>query len=193
MVIFFEKMGVPTDESLYHKIKKADHQAFDMLYQNYWKRLFHYAYKLLQDQQQAEDVVQDVLVQLWENAPNREINNLSGYLFRSVKYQITLIIKGEKWKVDWASLDLELVEDLLDSDPLLKEELYHRLDSGIDKLPAKCKEVFQLYKKEGFTAKEIAAFLNISPRTVENQIHKAMKVLRSEFGLYFFLMLSFGY
>lgn len=186
-------MEGPSDELLYQRIKKADHQAFDILFQNYWKRLFQYAFKLLQDQPQAEDVVQEVLLQLWEHAPHREIQHLSGYLFRSVKYQAALIIKGEKWKVDWSSLDLGGVEEYPQTEPLLKEELFQRLDSGIEKLPNKCKEVFQLYKKEGISAKEIAASLNLSQRTVENQIHKAMKVLRSELGLHFFILLSFGY
>jgi RNA polymerase sigma-70 factor (ECF subfamily) len=186
-------MKSPEDEILYKRIKKADHQAFDILFQNYWKRLFQYAYKLLQDQQQAEDVVQEVLVQLWENAPNRDITHLSGYLFKSIKYQVALIIKGEKWKVNWEDLDLEMVEESVESDQVVKEDLFQRLDSSIDNLPEKCKAVFHLHKKEGFSVKEIAANLNLSQRTVENQIHKAMKVLRSELGLFFFLMLTFGY
>lgn len=181
------------DQLLYKRIKKSDHQAFDLLFQNYWKRLFNYAYKLLQDQQQAEDVVQEVLIQLWENAPHKEINHISGYLFKSVKYQVALIIKGEKWKVKWETLDLDLDQVLIESDIHVKEELFQKLDQSIEKLPEKCKEVFQLHKKEGISAKDIAASLNLSQRTVENQIHKAMKVLRSELGLYFFLVLAFGY
>ncbi|WP_111672748.1 RNA polymerase sigma factor [Algoriphagus litoralis] len=181
------------DEILYKRIKKADHQAFDLLFQNYWKRLFQYAYKLLQDQQQAEDVVQEVLVQLWENAPQRDISNLSGYLFRSVKYQVALIIKGEKWKVGWEDLELEVVEESVEMEQVVKEALFQRLDHSIDNLPEKCKAVFQLHKKEGVSVKDIAASLNLSQRTVENQIHKAMKVLRSELGLFFFIMLTFGY
>lgn len=183
----------PNDEFLYKRLKKADHQAFDLIFEKYWKRLFQYAYKLLQDQQQAEDVVQEVLIQLWENAPHREINHLSGYLFRSVKYQVALIIKNDKWKVNWESLDLSDIEESLETEVLVKEELYQKLDDSIEKLPKKCKEVFQLHKKEGFSAKEIANSLNLSTRTVENQIHKAMKVLRSELGLYFFIMLTIGY
>lgn len=186
-------MKSPEDEILYKRIKKADHQAFDMLFQNYWKRLFQYAFKLLQDQQQAEDVVQEVLVQLWENAPQRDITHLSGYLFRSVKYQVALIVKGEKWKVNWEALDLEEVQESTEIDQVIKEDMYRRLDLSIDNLPEKCKAVFQLHKKEGFSVKDIAASLNLSQRTVENQIHKAMKVLRSELGLFFFIMLNFGY
>lgn len=186
-------MTKTSDAFLYDRVREADKQAFDQLFEKYWERLFLYAFKLLQDQDQAEDVVQEVFVQLWENAPRREIKHFSGYLFRSVKYQAALIVRKQQWKVDMDTLDLTNIPDFSEYDETELEIKLQQLDSQIEKLPKKCKEVFKLHKKDGIPAKEIAIHLGLSPRTVENQIQKAMRVLRSELGLYFFLMFCFGY
>jgi len=182
-----------TDEFLYEKVKQADHQAFDQLFDRYWKRLFQYAYKLLQDREQAEDAVQEVFVHFWENAQGKEIHNLSGYFFRAVKYQAANIIRNQKWKVDWNTVELEeaLVDDAIDSPD--HEELHRLVEQSIEKLSPKCKEVFYLNKKEGFTAKEIAFNLNISHRTVEHHLQKAMKSLKTDLGQFYIVMLILLY
>lgn len=182
-----------SDEFLYQRVKSSDNRAFDELYARYWKRLFEYAYKLVQDQIQAEDIVQEVFVQLWENSSQKEIQHLSGYLFRSVKYQVATLIRNNKWKVEWDSVEMEDIPDENQVNEFSKEELFQLLEESIEKLPPKCKEVFRLHKKEGFSTKEIAHSLNISPRTVENQIQKAMNSLRSDMGLYFFFLLAYSY
>ncbi len=181
-----------SDDILYLKVRGADHQSFDLLFDRYWKRLFQYAFKLLQDQEQAEDVVQDVFIQLWENAPTKEIQHISGYLFRAVKYQVARIIRNQKWKVDLEDLGIDEIpyeEEALD---FSREDLLQRVEESIEKLPPRCKEVFKLHKKEGFSTKEIALSLDLSPRTVENQIQKAMRALRADLGFYFLLMLVLG-
>lgn len=193
MILSLPDMVRLSDEFLYQRVKSSDNQAFDELYARYWKRLFEYAYKLVQDQIQAEDIVQEVFVQLWENSSQKEIHHLSGYLFRSVKYQVATLIRNNKWKVEWDSVEMEDIPDENQVNEFSKEELFQLLEESIEKLPPKCKEVFRLHKKEGFSTKEIAHSLNISPRTVENQIQKAMNSLRSDMGLYFFFLLAYSY
>lgn len=193
MILSLPDMVRLSDEFLYQRVKSSDNHAFDELYARYWKRLFEYAYKLVQDQIQAEDIVQEVFVQLWENSSQKEIHHLSGYLFRSVKYQVATLIRNNKWKVEWDSVEMEDIPDENQVNEFSKEELFQLLEESIEKLPPKCKEVFRLHKKEGFSTKEIAHSLNISPRTVENQIQKAMNSLRSDMGLYFFFLLAYSY
>lgn len=193
MILSLPDMVRLSDEFLYQRVKSSDNQAFDELYARYWKRLFEYAYKLVQDQIQAEDIVQEVFVHLWENSSQKEIHHLSGYLFRSVKYQVATLIRNNKWKVEWDSVEMEDIPDENQVNEFSKEELFQLLEESIEKLPPKCKEVFRLHKKEGFSTKEIAHSLNISPRTVENQIQKAMNSLRSDMGLYFFFLLAYSY
>lgn len=193
MILSLPDMVRLSDEFLYQRVKSSDNRAFDELYARYWKRLFEYAYKLVQDQIQAEDIVQEVFVQLWENSSQKEIHHLSGYLFRSVKYQVATLIRNNKWKVEWDSVEMEDIPDENQVNEFSKEELFQLLEESIEKLPPKCKEVFRLHKKEGFSTKEIAHSLNISPRTVENQIQKAMNSLRSDMGLYFFFLLAYSY
>ncbi|GAB3646090.1 RNA polymerase sigma-70 factor [Echinicola sediminis] len=187
-------MDKATDEYLYQRVKQANHQAFDRLFDRYWKRLFQYAFRLLQDREQAEDVVQEVFIHFWENAQSKEIHHLSGYFFRAVKYQVANIIRNQKWTVEWEESQWEelLIEEKETENPP-QQELQELLEKSIEKLPPRCREVFYLNKKEGFTAKEIAANLNISPRTVEHQLQKAMKSLKADLGQLYTLILILFY
>ncbi|QDH81345.1 RNA polymerase sigma-70 factor [Echinicola soli] len=182
-------MELYSDDQLFQKVRQGDHLAFDRLFDRYWKRLFEYAFKMLQDREQAEDVVQEVFVQLWENAPQREIRHLSGYFFRAVKYQVANTIRNQKWNIGWEDVEQkDLFVDEGDQPDITA--IYDLLEKRIEQLPPKCKEVFYLNKKEGYTAKEIAAALNISRRTVEAHLQKALKSLKTDMGqLYAFMLI----
>ncbi|AGA80739.1 RNA polymerase sigma factor [Echinicola vietnamensis] len=186
-------MDLHSDEQLYQRLKQADHRAFDLLFDRYWKRLFEYAYKMLQDREQAEDVVQEVFVQLWENASNREIQHLSGYFFRAVKYQVANTVRNKKWHVDWDSLELEGIMLTEETEQPQDTKLLQQLEQRIEQLPPKCKEIFYLNKKHGYTAKEIAASLNISPRTVEGHLQRALKSLKADLDQIALFVLIFLY
>ncbi|GGF40094.1 RNA polymerase sigma factor [Echinicola rosea] len=186
-------MKLHSDEQLYQKVRQADHEAFDQLFDRFWKRLFEYAFKMLQDREQAEDVVQEVFVQLWENAPKREIQHLSGYFFRAVKYQVANVIRNQKWHLDWNTVQLE--DTVVTDEPEVGHNvmLLKVVEERIEQLPPKCREVFYLNKKHGYTAKEIAANLNISPRTVEGHLQRALKSLKADLEHMYILVLIFLY
>lgn len=181
-----------SDEELYQQIRLSERKAFNMLFDRYWKRLFEYAYRLLQDRAQAEDVVQEVFLSFWQKRQGQPITHISGYFFRAVKFQVANSLRNNKWLVAWPEENPVVLEEK-EEELQDRDLLYEQLEESIQRLSPRCQEVFHLNKKEGFTAREIALRLNISPRTVEHQLHKAMKALRGDLQKFYSLILIFLY
>ena len=156
---------------------------FRDLYQTYAPTLIYYAGKYV-DAATAEDMVQDTFLKIWQKRSFLfwEENGLKNYLYRSVQHAC----------LDW--LKHRSIEEIYyNDDPRLlfdEDERLIRIYSQVEKLPAKCREIFVMsYLEERKTA-EIARLLGISPRTVEAQLYKALKILRSLL-LFFIILLQF--
>lgn len=171
-----------TDQELIALLKQRDHAAFNEIYGRYWKILYAVAYNRLRDNQSAEDVVHDVLVSLWNHRDTAEIDNLAGYLATATKYMVFHMMKRaqkfsrEEHEMDQAGqiLDQEDIEDRLHYKHLLE-----LVNAEVERLPEKCKLIFKYSREEHLSTKEIAEKLNVSTSTVENQMNKALKTLRS--------------
>ncbi|NHE57284.1 RNA polymerase sigma-70 factor [Cyclobacterium plantarum] len=171
-----------TDKALCEALCQQDRKAFDTIYERYWKRLYRYAFKILEDQLACEDIVQEVFLSLWESAQSKEIVHLEAYLFRAVKFQVLNMIRNLKQTSDLETIFLHL-PDQLGADHFVKyEEVDNILKRSVHALPEKCKEVFRLSRDAELSNQEIAMLMNISVRTVEAHLYKALKSIKKNLG-----------
>jgi len=156
-----------------------DEQVFKDLYRQYFVKLYRFATSLVHCKEAAEEIVHDVLINLWKKRNTfTEIENLNTYLYISVKNLSLNYLRNERKHLH---VDLETIHDennYIAVDPesvMISVEGIKTLNTFINKLPAKCKLVFRLIKEDGLKYKEVAALLNISVKTVENQLAIALK------------------
>lgn len=174
------------DDFLLKGLVEKDKKAFDLIYELYWERLFMYAYKIFGDKAICEDVVQEVFIKLWENSSKREIQQLEPYLFRAVKYQISNAIRNLK-QTSQIDQVLALLPTVSAADSLLElKETTASINHSVAQLPEKCRQIYILSREEQLSNKEIAHKLNISVRTVEAHLYKALKAIKSNMGEVYF-------
>jgi RNA polymerase sigma-70 factor (family 1) len=170
-----------TDHQLLELIRRDDREAFTELYNRYWDRLFTVAMNRLDDEQETEEVVQEVFLSLWQRRSVIQLTHtMNTYLSVAVKYRIINHLDKryrKKRHMDQLAINLPQGEDST-SHWLLEKELRRQLDEGISRLPEKCRIVFLLSRGEHKTNAEIAAQLNISEKTVEAHMTKALGSLR---------------
>ncbi|RIH63577.1 RNA polymerase sigma-70 factor [Mariniphaga sediminis] len=187
-------IGGIAEKDLILRLKNGDQTAFELLFHFYYPGLVMYASQFTANLSDAEEIVQDFFVRFWEKH-NQVLpcDSLKNYFFSSVKYGSLDFLKHQEIERKYVDEIVELSKHHLayDTDLYVVSELQERLKQGIDLLPEKCREVFMMSRIQGLKNEEIAAELNISKRTVETQISKALKVLREELkdyvGLLFFL------
>lgn len=174
-----------TDQELAVFIKEGNSRAYEEIYARYWVLLYRHARKMLQNEDGARDVVQDVFAMLWSK--REELNAFvspSSLLYSAVKNQILNIFKHSKV----ASHHLESLkgfnpESTATTDFLVREhELAQIIESEIALLPDRMREVFELRRKKNMSLKEIAQQMGISELTVKTQMNKAIKILKARLG-----------
>ena len=174
-------METLSDNDLYHLIKKDNMQAFNALFNRYWKALLVYAYNILNDQLLSEDVVQDIFIGIWENRRSRTIHEMKAYLFKAVKIRSLNVLRNKKISARHITLfnSLSRTSDQYDQN-ISYTEISDKVNSCVSKLPDRCEEIFRLSRFENLSHQQIAEKLNISIQTVKNQITKALSLLRYE-------------
>ena len=182
-----ESQTARDDNHFLEQIKLDDELAFGELFKFYYAPLTGYAHTILQDRESAKEVVQDMFVKFWEKRHDLEINqSAKAYFYRSVYNRCMNVIKHEGVKRNY-----QAQADKTDGDngDMLSWELQEQLDAGLEKLPERCRAVFIKAKLEGLKYAEIAEELGISVKTVENQMGKALKILRVHLKDYLVIML----
>ena len=157
----------------------------DRQFQHEYERLYMplgmYALRILEDVDEAEDVVQGVFTEIWQMIVDDtmpEIGNFKAYLYRAVR-NAALSRAGQQTRFrPFDSLDDDVAADDIDT-----SERDARLWCVIDQLPERCREIFLMSKRDGMSHAEISTELGISEKTVENQITKAFKRLRGDSAL----------
>jgi RNA polymerase sigma-70 factor (ECF subfamily) len=173
-----------TDEQLVQLLKQNDHKAFSELYERYWDKLLFLAGKKLNDLYEAEHIVQDLFLDLWNRRAELEIQqSIDGYLVVAVKYRIINAQarrhkQAARFREDLAS---NPQHDNSTESWLSFRELQHSLHHQLSRLPEKCALAFSL-RDDGLSYKQIAAEMNISEKTVEMHISRAFKALRTGLG-----------
>jgi RNA polymerase sigma-70 factor, ECF subfamily len=174
------------EKVLIEGLNEGNEKIFDYLFHLYYSGLVVYAGRMINSQSVAEDLVQDVFVKLWTNRRTLEINqSLKSYFFISVKNKCIDFIRHQKL-VSKTEQELANQTETISNDHhfLIESELRAYLFSALEKLPEACREIFVQNRFEGLKPKEIAEKRGISVRTVETQIGKALKILRSELSAY---------
>lgn len=172
--------------------EERDQRAYSEIYNRYWAMLFRHGRKMLQDEDDALDVVQDVFTMLWVKSEELQITtSLSSYLYSSVRHSILNLIKRSKIRDTY----LNSLEEFLDKGEFVTDnqvrykEFAGQIEGEINNLPPKMREVFQLSRKLGLSYNQIAIELNISEETVRKQMFRALKKLRLKLGPHLFSML----
>lgn len=178
-----------SDEALVEMLALGHDWALKEIFTRYNFRLFRQATGVLQDDDLAKDVVQNVFIDLWNRRESSQVQVLSHYLARAIKFQVLKQIRNGKLRDDQLKLmaDIQFVNQTEES--IDCRELEDLLQRAVGELSPRCKEVFELSRYENLSHKEISARLNISPKTVEAQVTKALSSLRKKLQKFFVLAL----
>lgn len=178
------------DKLLLHQMREGSSSAFDALYDRYWEDVYIAAYKRLRDAAYAKDITQDIFLQLWLRKSEINIDNLASYLFTSVRNNVYKWLDKEQRYIPISELlaNLESARDQADAE-LLKKELMTKYERIVNALTAGQKEIFRLRYHEDLSTNQIADKLNISRKTVQNQLRKSVVQLRSSLGSMSFLLI----
>lgn len=173
------------EKLLIRRLKEGDKEAFSLLYKQYWERIYAFGRLYLDRNERAEDVVQEVFVKIWESREFlREEENFKGLLFIITR---NLIFNQYRKNVNEDFYKMTVLAAMEASYSVEEEieagDLREYIDLLIRDLPPKRREIFDLSRKEHKTYKEIAALLQISEKTVENQISEALKYLKRNIRL----------
>lgn len=164
-------------------------QAYNAIFEAYWQSSFAAAYRVLRDKQAAEDVVQEVFLDLWARRDTLLLRNPEAFIRQMVKNQVfTCLSRRKLCEHNVAVLENMLLASSPEED-YLHTELADRLQDAVDKLPARCREVFLLRRHEGLSVAAIAEQLTISMRTVENHLYQALHLLKKQLYLVMLLLL----
>lgn len=184
-------LNAHNDNELLHLLSKDNEAAFTEVYNRFWQKMFVVAHNRLKDVQAAEDIVHDVFLSLWKNRKSAEINSLENYLASATKYMVLAKIKKVQMERTYhQSQSLAPVVALPDEPSIHYKRILEMVHDEVEKLPERCRLIFQYSRTQGLPVKEIARELNISPKTVENQLNKALKQLRLALKNYLSLLFS---
>jgi len=167
---------------------RLEGQNFERLFRDFFPPLMAFARKILGDEDDAREVVHQVFINLWEKRTEVDLSSsLKSYLFTSVHNRSLNVIRDRK------KFSTEEVPDVAGdwdvSAQIESMELEEKIRESIASLPEKCREIFELNRFSGLKYSEIASQLGISVKTVENQMTKALKILREQLGKYLGLLL----
>lgn len=167
---------------------RLDGPAFEKLFREYFASLMAFSRKTLGDEEDAREVVQKVFLALWEKREEVDLStSLKSYLFTSVHNRSLNVIRDRK---KFSNEEVPEVAGEWDVSAQIESmELEKKIGEAISGLPEKCREIFELNRFEGMKYREISDHLGISVKTVENQMTKALKVLREQLSKYLTLLL----
>jgi RNA polymerase sigma-70 factor (ECF subfamily) len=173
---------VLNDNHLVQLLQKGNVAAFDSLFDEYSQKLYCFALKYFRNEADAEELVQDVFVKVWENRKSLK----SEHSFKS--YLFTIALNQIRKHYNKKAVSLRYLESLRHEtepaeNPHARDENYEsvirQLNELIDQMPPRRQEIFRKSKLEGKSSKEIASELHVSPGTVDNQVSEALRFLRS--------------
>jgi RNA polymerase sigma-70 factor (family 1) len=170
------------DDELTQLLRKGDEPAFTHIYNHYWDKLYYIAHKLLKDADAAEEIVQEVFLTLWKKKDALIIQNINHYLGAMTRYAVYRHLSKEKQfktkENTLAHLNAAAITEL-DVDNKILLEIITDLSN---KLPEKCRLVFQYNKLQDMSMADVAEQLNISQKTAEAHLTKALRIIRSNMG-----------
>ena len=170
-----------SDEEIFQLLQTQPDQAIECLFREHYRYVCHAVYRVLPDMVLVEDLVQEVFYELWRKKDRLNIQtSFKAYLRRAAVNKTLNYIRDQKIKVSEPTDDLPLRSaEVTSHERLDAQDLQSAINRAVDQLPERCRAVFMLSRFEDQTYREIAEGLNISVKTVENQMSKALRHLRT--------------
>ena len=180
-----------SDIALLRLFQEGDRLAYEEIYHRYWSLLFIHGKKILQDDEEAKDLVQDVFTVFWKDGKTLILKtSLSAYLYAVLRYKVFDLIDRKKVRSGYLeSLEHFITENNYSSDYLIRErQLEALIEKEITALPAKMREIFEMSRKANLSHQEIDDKLGISDNTVKKQMNNALRILRNKLGTAIFTL-----
>jgi RNA polymerase sigma-70 factor, ECF subfamily len=187
-----------TDSSIIKALQEGDGVVFEQVFKLHYEGLCRYGATLLKDGDGAEEVVQQIFCRIWEKQKELEIEkSVRVYLYRSVHNACLNVLKHQKIRRKYQQVQEKTgIREFFDEDKAATGELQQKIAEAIDALPPQCGLIFKMSRWEDKKYATIAAELAISVKTVENQMGKALAILRSSLtdylGIYWIFFLLNG-
>lgn len=182
------------EKEIIKKLKLGDKEAFHLVFKEYYLPLFYYAKRITGDKENAEEVVQNTFLKIWENTESLNIDRaLDSYLFKAVHNNCLNLLKHLQIKEKYNSNYKQRLDEANDIyshlernnlSILIAKELQEKIDNSVSNLPKQCQKIFKLSRYDGLKNKEIAEQLDISLNTVIKQISIALTKLRKSLSQY---------
>ena len=166
---------------LLDRLRQGDEKAFDQIFETYYGYLFKIAFSILPEQDAAKDCVQEVFVRIWQKSATLEVRTtLKGYLQQSIVHECLAYLRKKKnaGLPEPAATLPDRSHSVIEH--LEMESLSTLVNAAIEKLPEQCRLIFRMSRMDEMSYREIAELLDLSPKTVENQIGRALKQLRTD-------------
>ncbi|TQO39593.1 RNA polymerase sigma-70 factor (ECF subfamily) [Arenibacter algicola] len=179
------------DDVMLDKIREGDKQTYRLLFENYYKVLILYATSLTKNEPKAEDLVQNVFINLWTKRDTLEIrSSIKSYLYKSV-YNLFINDYRKELRNDNVldKIHYEVLQQSIEEEEHSIKSKLDWVNKEINALPPKSKEIFVMNKRRGLTYKEISKILDISENTVESHISRALKRIRQNIPKSFLFLL----
>lgn len=176
-----------TEEIDQKHVLRVNEDTFELIYKQFWKKLYYLCYQKIGDSEIAQDLVHDLFRSVWERRTELIItDSIEKYLVRSIKYKISGYFREKvQQERNLEASQLYVIESEAVTE---KQVAYNFLSKDlkllVDRLPDRCRLIYKLSREEGLNNQEIAASLLVSEKTVENQITKAMSYIRQRLGQY---------
>lgn len=179
-----------TDPELIEAILQNDEKAFNQLFERYWSRVYAIAYRYVKDEEASLEITHDIFLNIWNKRHELQINSFKNYVITAASYH------GIRKKQTLRSIPIQYVEDYEYTEDeaysfnnlsainqgetkIWQNEFDSKVDTLLNELPKRCREIYTMSRKDNLSIKEISIRLNISTRTVENQLTNALKHLRT--------------
>lgn len=162
-------------------LSQNNESEFEQLFKTHFKSLYCYAYTIVKDEAASEEIVQNVFYKIWDKNKQPEIqSSVKAYLYKAVYHDSLNYLKHLKVRAQYKSrvMHQHKEEGQPASGKLMLKDLEEKLRDAMNSLPEQCRTIFQMSRFDGLKYQEIASQLGISIKTVENQMGKALKLLR---------------
>lgn len=171
-----------TNNELWEAARTGDAKVFAILFNHYWAKIYAAAYSYIYNKEICEEIVHDIFLNLWQKKETLDIRNFDAYILSAARYHVYKALNSSHFKKIYFSTDPAVFphQNLYNEgeEKMIFEEMESSIDFCIEQLPNRCSEIYKLSRKEFLSNDEIARQLNISKRTVENQITYALHKIR---------------
>ena len=176
---------MPISLLIFKEIKDGNIRAFESLFRSSYEPLCRYACQFVDNMDTAEEIVQDLFYILWKERQTLQIfTSVNGYLYRSVKNKSLQYVEKQKVRDTYRQMNAEntMIETYTPQEELEYKELEQQIQETLRRLPERRQKIFQMNRMEGKKYNEIAQELQISVKTVEAEISKALRELREKYN-----------